>query len=469
MVAGDIDRANAVLARAYLGADKPLLAAITPLLRARSGGIAAELTRSMLQDERALPLLDDSGGEARLTRGVARWLDGLFPAVLPGSIDRLVARQRHLGEINARIGVPMALSHDGFAAIKRAIIRTLVTSTLPRDELADSIDLTDRLLEAAIALVDEVQLRELLAKKRTIEEFRANELAQGFIVEIERLRADLYDWMREVANAFVTHDEVSLRGIRTLRSSNFGLWAAHKSRLFLGDRRESELLARLVQQIDSALAQAVVRRSAERTTEFWQTECQRINDLVSEAAWLLQSLSEELTKHESNLDPLTRVYNRRYLTTILQREIELANQHGLPFTLLMLDVDHFKKVNDAHGHAIGDAVLRVVAQAVKGCLRPTDLMFRFGGEEFAVIAPELNEANALMVAERMREAVERVRPLGGHERKLPRVTISVGAATHDGHPDFMHLLKRADAALYAAKQSGRNRVVASPLVHRQTA
>ncbi|MFX4543502.1 GGDEF domain-containing protein, partial [Acinetobacter baumannii] len=87
--------------------------------------------------------------------------------------------------------------------------------------------------------------------------------------------------------------------------------------------------------------------------------------------------------------------------------------------------------------------------------RPTDLMFRFGGEEFAVIAPELNEATALMVAERMREAVERVRPLGGHERKLPRVTISVGSATHDGHPDFMHLLKRADAALYAAKQSGR--------------
>ncbi|MFX8700499.1 GGDEF domain-containing protein, partial [Acinetobacter baumannii] len=83
-------------------------------------------------------------------------------------------------------------------------------------------------------------------------------------------------------------------------------------------------------------------------------------------------------------------------------EIELANQHGLPFTLLMLDVDHFKKVNDAHGHAIGDAVLRVLAQAVNGCLRPTDLMFRFGGEEFAVIAPELNEANALLVAERMR-------------------------------------------------------------------
>ncbi|MFX7094770.1 hypothetical protein ABTI17_19950, partial [Acinetobacter baumannii] len=82
-------------------------------------------------------------------------------------------------------------------------------------------------------------------------------------------------------------------------------------RLFLGDRSESELLARLVQKIDSALAQAVVRRSAERTTEFWQTECQRINDLVSEAAWLLLSLSEELTKHESNLDPLTRVYNRR--------------------------------------------------------------------------------------------------------------------------------------------------------------
>jgi len=469
MNVGDIERANATLARAYLGSDRTLLAGITPLVRACSADIAAELTRAMLQDERALPLLDDPGGEARLTRAVARWLDGLFPIVLPAGIDRLVARQRRLGEINARIGMPMALSKDGFAIVKRALIRNLVASTLDRAELADALDLTDRLLEAAIALVDEVQLRDLLAKKRTIEEFRANELAQGFVVEVERLRADLYDWMREVANAFVTHDEISLRGIRTLRSSNFGLWAAHKSRLFLGDRRESELLARLVQQIDSALAQAVIGRGVERSAELWQTECQRINDLVSEAAWLLQSLSDELMKHESNLDPLTRVYNRRYLTTILQREIELANQHGLPFTLLMLDIDHFKQVNDAHGHAIGDAVLRVVAQAVKGCLRPTDLMFRFGGEEFTVIAPELNETNAMTVAERMREAVERVRPLGGHERKLPRVTISVGYATHDGHPDFMHLLKRADAALYAAKQAGRNRVMAGVSTHRQTA
>lgn len=189
--------------------------------------------------------------------------------------------------------------------------------------------------------------------------------------------------------------------------------------------------------------------------------------LAPSMIWLVLRRLTDALRATAQRDPLTQLLNRRGLLAGL--EGHFRSRSAAPARLLMLDIDHFKQVNDAHGHAIGDAVLRVVAQAVKGCLRPTDLMFRFGGEEFTVIAPELNEANAMTVAERMREAVERVRPLGGHERKLPRVTISVGCATHDGHPDFMHLLKRADAALYAAKQAGRNRVVAGSATQRHTA
>jgi diguanylate cyclase (GGDEF)-like protein len=160
--------------------------------------------------------------------------------------------------------------------------------------------------------------------------------------------------------------------------------------------------------------------------------------------------------HLAMTDSLTLVPNRRAL--MQQAERILARRSGLPLALLMIDVDHFKRINDSQGHPVGDEVLRAVAGLLAGRLRRQDVVGRYGGEEFCVLAPDTDRAGALRLAESLRETVAGA-ALATEKGPL-RVTVSIGCALCPGSTvrDLKDLLAEADSALYAAKQAGRNRV-----------
>jgi diguanylate cyclase (GGDEF)-like protein len=181
----------------------------------------------------------------------------------------------------------------------------------------------------------------------------------------------------------------------------------------------------------------------------------RRHELI-EHAESIQVANAEL-EQLATTDALTGLFNPRYMTERL--EIELENALRSPLTCLLIDVDHFKKINDTHGHPFGDAVLVAVASAMRRSVRRVDSVGRLGGEEFLVILPDTPATRATIVAERIREAVaaEAVEQDG----KSVRATVSVGVVTYpaDGLTDRATLLKAADSALYAAKRAGRNRVM----------
>jgi len=165
--------------------------------------------------------------------------------------------------------------------------------------------------------------------------------------------------------------------------------------------------------------------------------------------------------YESTIrDGLTRVYNRRYLDRRMAEEVAFALRHKTLLSVLMLDVDHFKHVNDTFGHQAGDAVLRVLAATVSRLIRTEDIVARYGGEEFCVVARGISPRNATILAERLRRTIEDMRaPID--ERSLS-VTVSIGVATlsEESPVDSAEaLLRNADAALYRAKANGRNQVV----------
>jgi diguanylate cyclase (GGDEF)-like protein len=167
-------------------------------------------------------------------------------------------------------------------------------------------------------------------------------------------------------------------------------------------------------------------------------------------------------KEESQRDPLTGLHNRVGLDAFITSELQQAARTGKPLTLIMADVDHFKKVNDGYGHPAGDKVLAAVAACLKARLRPRDLVARYGGEEFVLVLPETDAAGALVVAERIRTNVETA-ILQVNPTQTLRVTISLGYATSTSQKAFatrQELVEAADRALYAAKRDGRNRVVA---------
>jgi len=166
-------------------------------------------------------------------------------------------------------------------------------------------------------------------------------------------------------------------------------------------------------------------------------------------------LHEEV-RRLSVTDPLTGVGNLRHLTSSLSREVAGATRFGRPLTVLMLDLDHFKQVNDTLGHQFGDVVLRDFAHRVLSCVREMDTVARYGGEEFAVVLPETDVAGGCRVAERVIKAV-RDEPF--HDGELTQaVTVSIGVASFPGHGrSATEVLHAADEALYAAKHEGRDR------------
>ena len=157
----------------------------------------------------------------------------------------------------------------------------------------------------------------------------------------------------------------------------------------------------------------------------------------------------------ANTDMLTGLPNRRHTLAFLEKALAGAREHGAPLAVAIFDIDHFKRINDTHGHAVGDDVIRRVAQRAKAALRDEDMLGRIGGEEFVCILQRSSAQAAEIIAERVRKAVE----VGtASEADLPGATISVGLAVYDGETDVEELLYRADKALYVAKREGRNRL-----------
>ncbi|WP_305763980.1 GGDEF domain-containing protein [Cellvibrio sp. PSBB023] len=206
-----------------------------------------------------------------------------------------------------------------------------------------------------------------------------------------------------------------------------------------------------------------------RSKRFSEDELARIEQLLSLLVYPLRNAVRYQTAMRlALLDPLTLVGNRAALNNSLKRELQLANRQHQQLSLLMIDVDYFKKINDDYGHHRGDLILCDIAKNIQSVCRSTDSIFRYGGEEFVVILSNTNSLGAEIIAERIRQQIANTQIF--HNGTGINTTVSIGISTHNGeHNEEMEsLFERADRALYRAKQSGRNRTINStvmPLFH----
>lgn len=186
--------------------------------------------------------------------------------------------------------------------------------------------------------------------------------------------------------------------------------------------------------------------------------------LITSLGFLLlhKERSEEIAQKLALTDPLTGAFNRRTFLELCEKEIARTRRAKGSLSLIMLDLDHFKQINDRNGHLAGDEVLKGIVGVVLTCLRKEDLLVRYGGEEFCILLPNVAIDRAAAMAERIREAAQQAH-FSYNGRALP-VTISIGVSTlsAEGTEGVDRLVNRADEALYAAKKAGRNRVVAFP-------
>jgi diguanylate cyclase (GGDEF)-like protein len=197
-----------------------------------------------------------------------------------------------------------------------------------------------------------------------------------------------------------------------------------------------------------------------RRKRFKPTEIEQIEALLCCLVYPLRNaLMYKKALLSAHTDQLTGLNNRTSFSQSLQHEWDLAKRYSAPFSLLMLDIDHFKKINDTYGHIIGDEALKAVAKIIKETIRDSDAAFRYGGEEFVVLLNNTSEPGSSLLAERIRQNIANlVIPVEDSTLKL---TISLGTAVLSESESGEELLKRADEALYQAKNSGRNCVVSA--------
>ena len=194
-----------------------------------------------------------------------------------------------------------------------------------------------------------------------------------------------------------------------------------------------------------------------RNVRFSEDELGQLESLLASLLFPLRNALLYRAAVQSALrDPLTETGNRIAMQQTLKREVDIARRTLQPLSVLMVDIDHFKRINDTHGHLIGDQALKAVASALKESLRNVDMVFRFGGEEFMVLLSNTNREAASMVGERLRMVVLGIQYLV--ENRAIELSVSLGCATLLPGESMESLLRRADNALYVSKRDGRNRL-----------
>lgn len=266
------------------------------------------------------------------------------------------------------------------------------------------------------------------------------------LVDVHRLKME--DLQKELRAGLEADRRALERGAVVVVAGTLllSLFAALSVLLPLGD-----LLAGIQKVQGGDLAVEVLPRACD--------ELGRVTQAFNSMTRQLKEDQERLVR-ETITDELTGLHNFRYFQTVLGTEVERARRYGKQLSILVLDIDHFKKYNDAHGHPMGNMVLKGVAAALKETLRSVDLLARYGGEEFVALLPETGREAARRAAERVREAVDACAFPGAETQPEGKVTVSIGGASfpHDAKV-ARDLLAKADKALYAAKSSGRNRTV----------
>lgn len=447
------------LHRVHADAPPARLARVQAMLAAEGADIAETFYTLLTRHPEAQPFLPEDLVTGKLLSSMTAWLVDAFTPITPDRAVEFVERQHRVGAVHARIGIPLRMIRYGFSELKRELTRRLAKWEADPQDLIASILLINDVIDHLASIIDDRHVHEMIGNERTAESFRAQEVNLNLAIECERLKSSLFDWSRIVITKLSVFDDKPLGGFEMLRSTNFGMWVVHKSDLLLGSTPECDKLKRLMASVDGHVYKVFSIRSGLVKGDV-RDALEQLNEQINETAWLLQSIIDKIERSESNRDPLTRLYNRRFLQTVLARETQIAIHHDLDLCLLMIDVDHFKSVNDTYGHDAGDVALRRVAELILHCVRASDFVFRFGGEEFLVVLPEAKVDQAMRIAEKVRSEIE-LRTAKEATAHTPALTVSIGIAEYDHHPDCDRLVARGDKALYEAKRQGRNRCVLS--------
>ncbi|HUR80286.1 MAG TPA: tetratricopeptide repeat-containing diguanylate cyclase [Thermoanaerobaculia bacterium] len=433
---GDMNAALAHLQRAYeVGSPKTRRDALSSIAHVYADDTVAQYDRAIEYYRQVLAEYESAGDAINIA-------DTLFNLGstnerkndLAAALDwyrRALAAEEKLGR------------HEEAAFVKRSIAVTLGKLDRP----AEALPLLDEALRVTLAAKDEQRAMTVRQSRGIV--YRKLGRIDDAIADLEATRA-FYAAQNNLRFLEKTEEELAAA------YAEAGRWREAYAARTRHNALQTQLAAKLREEVTSRMRIQfdVEKKDQENRSLLRVRRLQTAVLLLSAAIIVVLGFLFRRMRAMALTDELTRISNRRHLLTIAEEQ----RASGQPFSVIAIDVDHFKRINDSFGHAAGDVVLQRIAAACRGALRPGDRIGRVGGEELSVILPDANAAAARVIAERLRAAVESL-DFGDVDPSL-RATISLGVAEWDGSEPLALVTARADERLYQAKEAGRNRVAA---------
>lgn len=411
--------------------------------------LVAEFYRQMMQEQEASYFLSDELVRSRLKNALQQWLLDSFAVPFKQDFKAIVAKQLKVGEVHARIGVPSWLIIRGIREIQRKSFAFFLQT--PQADVLAAADYMTQVLSLAAEIMCRTYEAKVEIHNDMKHTYRLFSAMQDVAVQKDRQRGCLLDWENELM--FKAFSDQSPLFHSPLSKSEFGLWFIHKAAYAFASAEQVEFIIQRIYQVDQ-LNQQLLDTSDQQQMLLL---IQQIRCKNREIQHLVDQLFQVAEYIGTGNDSLTQLLNRRYLNTILIREIQFSRKNRSPLSLLAIDADFFKEINDRYGHAAGDLALQFMAEVLLESSKGSDYAFRVGGEEFLLLLVDSDWNRAQMIAETIRRRVEDT-PIRSAEGESFKFTVSIGAVQYDGHPDYQRFLDAADAALYSAKNAGRNQV-----------
>jgi len=299
--------------------------------------------------------------EDRLQSALSDWIHLVLAPKNLDDITALDLRHKSIGQVHARINVDMDLVSKAMMVLKNSFYNGLMKQNEVNKEL---ILLVQNIMDYALIRINSAYFEDYEDISHQSQVLNNHLSTMDFALEIQQMRTELHRWF---SNCLITGK------VSQVQETEFALWVRHKLPLAVQDKKSILNIDHLLEQLEKHLS----------GMELLETErLQEAKDVINTLSWNLQEISKQLLQTSEKKDPLTNVYNRRFLDTILVQETLRAQRMQKNHSLVMLDVDHFKKINDQFGHDIGDEVLASIGQTINESIRVSDFAFRFGGEEF---------------------------------------------------------------------------------------
>lgn len=411
--------------------------------------LVAEFYRQMMQEQEASYFLSDELVRSRLKNALQQWLLDSFAVPFKQDFKAIVAKQLKVGEVHARIGVPSWLIIRGIREIQRKSFAFFLQT--PQADVLAAADYMTQVLSLAAEIMCRTYEAKVEIHNDMKHTYRLFSAMQDVAVQKDRQRGCLLDWENELM--FKAFSDESQLFHPPLSKSEFGLWFIHKAAYAFASAEQVEFIIQRIYQVDQLNQQLLdTSNQQQKLLLIQQIRCKN-----REIQHLVDQLFQVAEYIGTGNDSLTQLLNRRYLNTILIREIQFSRKNRSPLSLLAIDADFFKEINDRYGHAAGDLALQFMAEVLLESSKGSDYAFRVGGEEFLLLLVDSDWNRAQMIAETIRRRVEDT-PIRSAEGESFKFTVSIGAVQYDGHPDYQRFLDAADAALYSAKNAGRNQV-----------